>query len=163
MIGLLLCLAVLAVAFALGHVLFVVGTRNGDRLGDASVGTGAPDASRRGISFVVRNRGPQPVLIGASLRRPKLRLFSDPGQSVSVPRRTSRRKLLAGHHTVVYAIPAREAQTLSVPFPRRSIWRRAELVVAIGEPDRLRVVRQSVRLADHPAPARAETRKLGCA
>jgi hypothetical protein len=147
MTALLLCLALIAVAFTLGRALFVIGVRNGDRVGDASVGLGEPDASRRRVSFVVRNPGPQPVLIGASLRRRSLRLLGDGGQSVSVPRRTLRQQLLARQHTVVCAIPPGEAQTVSVPFLGRSTRRRAELVVAIGEPDRLRVVRQSVALS----------------
>lgn len=146
MTGLLLLLAVSAVAFLIGRGLFAIGVRNGDRLGDVTVGVAEPDDSGRGISFAVRNPGPQPVLVGASMRRRSLRLRGEAGQLVTVPRRTSRKKLLAGQHTVLCAIRASEAATVVVPFSR-STGRWAELVVVIGEPDRLRVVRRSVELS----------------
>jgi hypothetical protein len=144
--ALLLLLALSAAGLVIGRRLFVIGMRNGDRLGDATVGAAKPDNSGRGISFAVHNRGPQPVLIGASVRLRRLRLLGETRQSVSVPRRTLRNKLLAGQHTVVGVIPAGETQTVIVPFSR-SVPRRAELVVAIGEPDRLRMVRQAVKLS----------------
>jgi hypothetical protein len=93
------------------------------------------------------------VLIGASVRSRRLPLLGDAAQSVSVPRRTLRDKLLAARHTAVYVIPAGETQTVRVPFSS-STRRWAELVVAIGEPDRLRVVRQAVKLRPWLPPRR---------
>lgn len=145
MTALLVFLPLIVVALMVGCGLFVIGARAGDRLGDALVGAAEPDSSGRVISFTVHNPARQPVLIGASVRRRTLRAWMEAGQFVSVPRRTLRDTLLAGQHTEVCAIPARERQTVRVPVSASSR-RRAELVVAIGEPDRLRVVRQAVVL-----------------
>ena len=142
--GLLILLAVSAVALLTGRHLFAIGMRSGDRLGDAAVGAADSEDSGRSVSVTVRNPASQPVLIGASVRRRAL--LGQSGQSVTVPRWTSRSELLAGQQTVVWAIPARETQTVTVPVSR-SVRRRGELVVAIGEPDRLRVVRQAVKLS----------------
>lgn len=156
MAGLLILFAVGAVAFLLGRHLFVVGVRNGDRLGDAAVGAANSDDDGRYVSVAVRNPASQPVLVGASVRKRGRGQLGRSGQSVTVPRSTSRAELLAGEQTVVWAIPARETQTVTVPVSR-SIRRWGELVVAIGEPDRLRVVRQTVKL---PRPDRLPPRRL---
>jgi hypothetical protein len=145
-IAVLLLLAFGFVGLVIGRRLFVIGMRNGDRIGDATVGAAKADAGGRWISFAVHNHAAQPVLIGASVLRSRVRRIGETGQSVSVPRRTLRNELLAGQHAVVGVIAAGETQTVLVPFAR-SIRRRAELVVAIGEPDRLRVVRQPVELS----------------
>jgi hypothetical protein len=147
----LLFFALIAIAFVMTRGLFANGVRNGDRLGDVAVGAAKADENGRGVSFAVRNPGPQPVLMGASVRRRSLRLRGEAGQLVSAPRRTLRKELLAGQHTVLYAIPAGEAESVLVPFSR-PIRRWAEVVVVIGEPDRLRMVRQRVEL---PRPCRA--------
>jgi hypothetical protein len=157
MTAVLLLLAFGVVGLVIGHRLFVIGMRNGDRVGDATVGAAKADASGRGISFAVHNHAAQPVLIGASVLRSSVRLFGETGHSVSVPRRTLRNELLAGQHTVVGVIAAGETQTVLVPFAR-SIPRRAVLVVAIGEPDRLRVVRQPVEAS---GPCRGERSRSG--
>jgi len=146
MTSILILLAVIAIGLVTGRHLFVIGMRNGDRFGDAAVGEADSDDSGRYVSVAVRNPASQPVLIGASVRSRGRGLLGQPGQSVTVPRWTSRHELLAGQHTIVWAIPARETQTVTVPVSR-SIGRRGELVVAIGEPDRLRLVRQAVRLS----------------
>lgn len=153
----LLYLILSLVAFGVGCSAFAAGMRNGDRRHDAVVGLAEPDGSGRGIRFTVRNPASQPVLIGASVRRRSLRLRGEAGQFVSVPRSTLRDTLLAGQQAAVWAIAPGETQTLALalalsePTPRRG-----ELVVVIGEPDRLRVVRQAVRLCprlagDRPA------------
>jgi hypothetical protein len=145
MTALLLCLMLSVAALAIGSRVFLIGMRNGDRIGDATVGAAAADRSAGSVAFAVHNPGPQPVLIGASVRRRRLPLPGEAAKSVSVPRRTLRGKRLAARYTAVYVIPAGETQTLRVPFSgSRRRW--AELVVAIGEPDRLRVVRQAVKL-----------------
>jgi hypothetical protein len=149
-IAVLLFLAVSVVMFAGAYSLFVIGIRNGDRIGDATVAAAHPDDHGRGISFTLHNPAAQPVLIGASLRHPRLRLLGQAGRSVTAPRRTLRGKLLARQHTVVWAIPAGQTQTVIVPFSRAP-GRRAELVVAIGQPDRLRVMRQRVELCSRTA------------
>jgi hypothetical protein len=68
---------------------------------------------------------------------------------VSVPGRTWRRRLLAGRHAVVGVVEAGAAETVLVPVPA-DIPRRAELVVAVGESSRLRVVHRAVEC--RPAP-----------
>ncbi|HZE17544.1 MAG TPA: hypothetical protein VE197_18605 [Mycobacterium sp.] len=130
----------------IGCHLFAIGMRDGDRVGDAIVGAAELAGSGRAISVAVHNPARGPVLIGASVRRRPLHLRGEAGQSVTVPRRTLKDPLLAGQHSVVWAIPAGETQTIVVALSP-SIRRQAELVVVIGEPDRLRVVRQLVHIS----------------
>lgn len=128
--------------------------RNGDRVGDAWVGVADPDHSGGSVAVAIHNAGPQPVLIGASVRR-RLPLPGERVRSVSVPGRTLRGKLLASRYSAVYVIAAGEASMVTVPLPP-SRRRRAELVVAIGEPDRLRLVRQAIK---RPAAGRTAFRR----
>ena len=82
------------------------------------------------------------------------------GSFVQVPRRTGRGKLAAAGHALICAIDARATETVRVPVSQRDL-RRAELVVAIGEADRLRVIHRAIEMpgpsrataADGPAPA----------
>jgi hypothetical protein len=48
--ALLLCLALGSIAFMIGRALFVIGMRNGDRLGDVRVGAAEPEGSGGGLS-----------------------------------------------------------------------------------------------------------------
>ncbi len=138
-----ICLALAAAVLGLGRALLYVGSRTGDRPDDAALSDIGPVARSAGISFTVTNRGAHAVLVGASLRRRSIRLRLEGGHFVAVPTRTWRRQLLAGRHTVVCAIDAGETQAVLVPVSGDTP-PRAELVVAIGEADRLRVVHRAV-------------------
>lgn len=143
-------LALIAIAFGSGLAL-AAGLRAGDRPGDTTVGFIEVGGRGRGIWVTVHNPGPQAVLVGASVRRRSLRLQCEGGSFVTVPRRTSHRELLAGRHAAVSAVAAGDSERLLVPFTICGA-KRAELVVAIGEADRLRVVHRLVELRP-PGPS----------
>lgn len=142
----LVSVALAALVLGLGGALLRVGSRAGDRFDEAAINAIGPDAASGGIRFTVTNRGPHPVLVGASLRRRSVRVRFEAGHFVSVPRLTWRRHLLAGRHAVVCAIAAGEIETVVVPVAR-DVPQRAELVVSVGESDRLRVVHRAVSCA----------------
>ncbi|HWE09087.1 MAG TPA: hypothetical protein VG325_07020 [Solirubrobacteraceae bacterium] len=143
MIAILLCLALAALVFSFGWGLLYAGLRAGDRPGDTAV-TAIESHGRRGICLTVHNPGTQAVLLGASIRRHSLRLWCEGGAFVSVPRRTADEKLLAGKHGVVSIVPAGESQTMLIPLAALTR-QRAELVLAVGEADRLRVIHRTVK------------------
>jgi hypothetical protein len=156
-IAALLCLALTVITFGAAWGLYTAGLRVGDRVGDTTLTAIEPEADGRGIWLTVHNPGHQAVLLGASVRRRSLRLWCEAGCFVSVPRCTLREKLLAGQHALVCAIDAGATQTVRVPLSAATR-RRVELVVAIGEAARLRVVHRAVEL---PGPSRAPKPRLG--
>jgi len=104
--------------FAMG--MLRAGLRNGDQLGDATVaaslaGSGQPDESRPVVLVRVRNPGEVPLLAGFRARRRLIPGWLDPGMSVRVPRRTSRRRLRAAAYEVVGVVPADEDAEFAVP------------------------------------------------
>jgi hypothetical protein len=142
-IAALICLGFGAAVLGLGRALLYAGSRAGDGPSDAALSDVAATPADAAVSFTVTNRGSHPVLIGASVRRRSLRLRVEAGHFVTVPGRTWRSKLLAGCHSVVCVVDAGEADTVLVPVAP-GIPRHAELVVAVGEADRLRVVHRAV-------------------
>jgi hypothetical protein len=150
-IAALLCLALTVITFGAAWGLYTAGLRVGDRVGDTTLTAIEPEDDGRGIWLTMHNPGHQAVLLGASVRPRSLRLWCEAGWFVSVPRRTRREKLLAGQHAVVCAIDAGATQTVRVPLSGATR-RRVEVVVAIGEATRLRVVHRAVELPD---PSRA--------
>lgn len=148
---LLLCSLALAAATLAGGVgLLLAGLRAGDQLGDTLISGVGLDGNGN-VGFTVENPGDQAVVIGASVRPRSLRLRCEAGSFVSVPRGTSSDAFLAGRHDVVCAISPGERELVLTPVPR-GIGRRGELVVAIGEPERLRVVHRAVELAARYQP-----------
>lgn len=141
----LLCLGLTALALGTGWGLLHAGLRAGDQVGDTTATAVEPDGSGQGVWVTLHNPGRRAVLLGASVRRRSLRLRWEAGYFVSLPRRTAREKLLAGQQAVVFAIGAGETQTMFVPLAAPTP-QRAELVLAIGEAHRLRVVHRAVEL-----------------
>jgi hypothetical protein len=141
----LLCLALTTLVSGAAWGLMHAGLRTGDRVGDTTLTAIQPHRSGRAVWVKLHNPGRQAVLVGASIRRRSLRLWCEAGSFVSVPRRTAGKTLLAGRHTLVCAIGAGETQTVLVPFSVANRLR-GELVVAVGEPGRLRVVHRAVVL-----------------
>jgi hypothetical protein len=143
----------MALAFGCAWGLLHAGLRAGDRPHDTALTAVEPDDGGQGIWLTAHNPGRQAVLLGASTRRPGLRLRCEAGYFVTVPRRTSQEKFLAGQQALVCAIGAGETETVLVPV---SVATRhhAELVVAVGEADRLRVVHRAVELPRSLEPAR---------
>src|SRR4051794_29789080 len=123
-----------------------------DRPGDVTLTRVTLDPPRARILATVGNPGAVAVLVGLSVRRCGLRLWLESGAFVSRPRRTTRRNLLAGRYAIVAVAQAGETVTFVVRTPAR--WRRnMQLVAAIGQQDRLRVIHQRVK------PARSSRRK----
>jgi hypothetical protein len=146
MIMLLLSLALCAAVLTVGGGLFAAGMRSGDRSGETMI-SGVQLRPDENVCFTVENPGSQAVVIGASVRRSSLRLRCEGGRFVSVPRVTTSDDLLAGRHAAIYAIPAGEQRRVLTPVPS-GLGRRGELVVTIGEQERLRVVHRAVELGD---------------
>lgn len=90
MIALLVSLGLTGCLFAAAWLFAMEGVR----AGDTTVSAVGVDGDGVGIRFTVHNRGRQAVLLGASLRRPSLRLWQSNASYVSVPRRTARGRLL---------------------------------------------------------------------
>jgi hypothetical protein len=158
---LIMVLAALAGTFALASGLLRAGIRAGDRPGDATVtaeaqDTGQPDEPRPVIIATVRNPGRVPLVAGFSARRRLVPGWLDAGMTVSVPRRTGRRRFRPGSQAVVGVIEAGAAASFGVPVPARA--RRYRLTAVIGQASgRLRVFRVPVSPESAAAgpPARA--------
>lgn len=146
----LLCLALTACLLVLGGALLAAGTRAGDRRGETIVTDVAAEVGTNLLSFTVHNPGERGVLLGASVRPRSVRLRLEAGSFVRVPRRTAHPGLLAGRHSHVGAVDALETQRVRVAFADDTP-RRAELVVAVGEPDRLRLIHRAVVLSPTPS------------
>jgi hypothetical protein len=152
-LSVLLCAAM--VAACLG--LLRAGLRAGDRPGDVVLTAVRPCPSGAAVRISAHNPGRQAVIVGASLRRRSLRLRAEGRSYVSVPRDTAGESLLAGRYAVVCALAAGESRTLDVPAADPGLAHAAELTVAIGEPDRLRVIHRAVELG---VAQSAEDRRL---
>lgn len=157
LIPLLLSLVMVVAVLAAGAALLAAGVRTGDRFGEASVSGIGFDPLEGAVRFTVHNPGDQSVLIGASVRRRSLRLRLEGGYLVRVPRVTTSDGFLAGRHSVIRAVPPGEREAVLVPL-RAGIGRRSELVVVIGERERLRVIHRSV---DTPGPYRSPAPEEG--
>jgi hypothetical protein len=144
-IALLVSLGLTGCLFAAAWLFAMAGVRAGDRPGDTMVSAVGVDGDGVGIRFTVHNRGRQAVLLGASLRRRSLRLWQSNASYVSVPRRTARGRLSPGEHALVCVVEPDDRMVVRLA-PPPTVPRRQELVVAIGEPDRLRVLHRAVTL-----------------
>jgi hypothetical protein len=95
----------------LGWGLAAAGLRAGDHPGDAAVGAVLGPGPRPVIIATVRNPADVPLVAGLTVRRrllpglPRADWLS-PGLTVRVPRRTARRKFLAGAQDTVGVVPA---------------------------------------------------------
>ena len=145
MIALLVSLGVTGCLFVAAWLFAMEGVRAGDRPGDTTVSAVGVDGDGIGIRFTVHNPGHQAVLLGASLRRRRIRLWQSNASYISVPRRTARGGLLPGDHALVCVVEPDDRMVVRLG-PSPTVSRRQELVVAIGEPDRLRVLHRAVTL-----------------
>jgi hypothetical protein len=143
-IGLIGGVAVLAALVMCG----IDGVRHGDLPADARVsarvsGAGQPDEPRPVVVATVRNPSAAPVLAGLSVRRKRLPDLFTGGMTVTVPRRTGRRKFRAGSHATVGVVPAGASVQFTVPV--RASARRYLMTAVVGQVGgRLRVYRLSV-------------------
>jgi hypothetical protein len=163
MTWLLLSLALAAMVCAGGLVLLGAGLRAGDRSGETLLSNIEADLSASVVSCTIENPGQQAVVIGAKVRRGTLRALVEGGRFVQVPRRTSHAAFFAGHYDFVGAIAAASAETVRVAIPA-DIRRRGELSVAVGERERLRIIRTPLDLArrrSRPAPAPSAVVRAG--
>jgi hypothetical protein len=145
----------------LGWGLAAAGLRAGDRPGDAAVGAVLGPGPRPVIIATVRNPADVPLVAGLTVRRQLLPGLLDPGLTVRVPRRTARRKFLAGEQDTVGVVPA-GAQAefrLTAPALLARTGCRYRLTAVVGQAGgRLRVIGVPVVSggpagAGRPAPA----------
>jgi hypothetical protein len=156
----------IAVVCALGWGLVTAGLRAGDHPGDASVAAVLGPGPRPVIIATVRNPGDVPLMAGLTVRRQPLPGLLDPGLTVRVPRRTARRKFLAGAQDTVGVVPAGGQAEFRLTAPAllartgpARIGRRYRLTAVVGQAGgRLRVIGVPVVSggragAGRPAPA----------
>jgi hypothetical protein len=135
-------------ALALLYWVAAAGFRNGDRATDAKVSAvlrnaGQPDESRPVVVATVRNPSGTPVLTGLSVRRARLPYWLTGALSVTVPRRTRRRKFRPGGYACVGIVPGETTVRFMVPV--RAAAPRYRLTAAVGQSGgRLRVYRLRV-------------------
>jgi hypothetical protein len=155
----------LAAVCVLGWGLVAAGLRAGDRPGDAAVAAVLTPGPRPVIIATVRNPADVPLVAGLTVRRRLLPGWPcadwlDGGLTVRVPRRTARRKYLAGQQDTVGVVPARgqagfRLEARGGPAARR----RYRLTAVVGQAGgRLRVISVPVvsggpAQAGRPAPA----------
>jgi hypothetical protein len=156
---LIMVLLVLAGMFALAGGFLSAGIRAGDWSGDATLtavvsDAAQPDELRPVIIATVRNPGHMPLVAGFSARRRLVPGWLDAGMTVSVPRRTGRRRFRPGSQAVVGVIEAGAEANFGVPVPTRA--GRYRLTAVIGQAGgRLRVFRLPVSSGSAPAGPRA--------
>jgi hypothetical protein len=155
----------LALVCVLGGGLAAAGLRTGDRPGDAAVAAELIPGTRPAIIATVRNPGDVPLMAGLTVRRQLLPGWLDGGLTVRVPRRTARRKYLAGAQDTVGVVPARGqagfrlAVPVTGPVAGPGAQRRYRLTAGVGQAGgRLRVISVPVvsggpAQAGRPAPA----------
>jgi hypothetical protein len=142
---LLLSLALAAMVCVGGLGLLSAGLRAGDRSGETLLSNIEVDLRANLVSFTIQNAGQEAVLIGATVRRGTLRALIEGGRFVQVPRRTSHTAFFAGRYDVVGAVAAGSTQSVTVAVPTDTR-RRGELLVAVGERARLRIIRTALHL-----------------
>lgn len=162
MTAVLVCFALTALVLGAGWALLLAGMRAGDRLGDTTLAAIAPDRDGGGVRVTVHNPGGQAVLLGASVVRRSLRLRCEAGYFVTVPRRASQQRRLARRHPLIRAVAAGETESVIVPVCRGTSGR-AELIVAVGEPDRLRVLHRAVDLTGPQPRGHRQPSRTGAA
>jgi hypothetical protein len=132
--GVLTCLVFVGVI-----ALIPFGLRPGDRPRDVLLLRAEPRIAPRGATVTVTNPGQGPVVLGMSLRRAGLRLRLEGRSYCRVRTGSTTADLRADHQTSIAVIDRGETETFVVPADAR-IPRRAELVVVVGQPERLRTI-----------------------
>jgi hypothetical protein len=150
-LGLLITLAVGAVAFATLFWCGREGFRNGDRPDDAAVraalrSSGQPGEARPVAVVAVGNPGGTPVLAAVAVRRALLPGWLAGAVGSSVPRRTARRAYRPGGFPTVAVVAGGQCAELSAPVPAAA--RRYLIMVLVGQAGgRLRVHRLRIEAA----------------
>ena len=151
MLGLLITLAVGAVAFAVLFWFGREGFRNGDRPDDAPVraalrSSGQPGEERPVAVVAVRNPGGTPVLAAVAVRRALFPGWLAGAAGSAVPRRTARRAYRPGRFPTVAVVAAGQCAELAAPVPVNA--RHYLVTVLVGQGGgRLRVHRRRIEAA----------------
>jgi hypothetical protein len=147
--------SVLAFGLLVGVIMLIpLGLRAGDRVPDAALLSVEPRIAPRGATVTLTNPGPSPVILGISLRRAGPRLLLEAGSYVRLRTGATAADVRADQQSVVAALDGGETGTFVIPAGLR-VRRRAELVVVVGQPGRLRTIHRLVCL---PLPGRDEAR-----
>jgi hypothetical protein len=131
----------LVIALVGSLALIPLGLRSGDRPHDVVLNAVEPQTEPRGAAVTLANRDGIPVIVGLTLRRAGVRLRLEGAGYVTVGSRRRR----AEERDTVAVLDAGETATIIVPAGAR-IGARAELVVVIGQRERLRTIHRLVRL-----------------
>jgi hypothetical protein len=159
-----IALSVLSVlGLLLAIALIPLGLRAGDGSGDALLVNVEPRFTPRGAIVTVTNPGRNSVMLGLSMRRAGLRLRLEGSSYVRVRTGSTSSDLQAGQQTGIAVLDAGETEAFMVPAGSL-VAKRAELVVVVGQPDRLRTIHRLVVLPRRELggnDARHQLRKAG--
>lgn len=152
-----------AVTLALVATLLLIplGLRAGEQPGDACIHHVDVPGAGGGLSVAISNPGEIPVLVGLSLRPRTLRLRLAGGSAVRIRTRRVAADLMPGRQTVVGIVAGRQTGTFLVPAGA-ALGEHVELVVVIGQGDRLRSLHRAVRLAGRELAEPAVERDPSC-
>jgi hypothetical protein len=140
-------LAVAAVLLLVGVLpLILLGLREGDKRGDGLVERIEPCVPPRSVTVTVRNPALVPLLVGLSLRRRGLRLRLEGGSYARLRSGRLTADLLPSRQDVVGVVDPDEEATFLVPA-EIGLGSHAELVLVMGQRDRLRSVHLAVKLS----------------
>jgi hypothetical protein len=157
-------LSVLSVLVLAGVIALIpLGLRAGDESGDALLVNVEPRIAPRGATVTVTNPGRDSIMLGLSLRRAGLRLRLEGRSYVRVRTGSTSADLRAGRQRGIAVLDAGETDTFVVPAGNL-ISRRLEVVVVVGQPDRLRTLHRLVVLPERELggdDARHQVRKPG--
>ncbi|HTU85583.1 MAG TPA: hypothetical protein VMF57_08410 [Solirubrobacteraceae bacterium] len=138
--------SLISLLLLVGAILLIpAGLRAGDRSGDALLLNVQPQLAPRGATVTVNNPEDAAVLVGVSLRRARPRLRLEGGSYVKIRTGRTTSDLRADQQTQIAVLAAGETQTVVVRADAR-VRRRAELVVVVGQSQRLRSIHRLVVL-----------------
>jgi hypothetical protein len=159
-----IALSVLSVLGLFVVIAFIpLGLRAGDESGDALLVNVEPRIAPRGATVSVTNPGRDSVMLGLSLRRAGPRLRLEGSSYVRVRTGSTSADLRADRQSGIAVLDAGETETFMVPAGGL-VARRAELVVVVGQPERLRTIHRVVVLPRRELggdDARHQVRKPG--
>jgi hypothetical protein len=157
-------LSVLAVVLLVGMIVLIpLGLGAGDEPADVLMVNVEPRIAPRGAMVTVTNPGRASVMLGLSLRRAGLRLRLEGRSYVRVRTGQTTADLRAPQQTGIAVLDAGETETFVVPAGAE-VPVRAELVLVVGQPERLRAIHRLVILPGRELAgddARDQVRKAG--
>jgi hypothetical protein len=125
--------------------LVALGVRSGDRPGEARILDISPRSTPRSCVVTLTNPGGNSIVCGMSLRRPRPRVRLEGGSYIATRSGRTDSELLATRQAQIGALAPGETRAFVVPAAAH-LGRHVELVVVIGQADRLRAAHRLLAL-----------------